>query len=75
MFVRLPTFYELFLIPNWGIAYIQFQRKVGWMKVFAQFHDVSPELGIRRNTVLQFGDSWETIGAVWLINPGSSSPV
>ena len=44
------------------------------MKVFAQFHDVSPELGIRRNTVLQFGDSWETIGAVWLINPGSSSP-
>lgn len=40
------------------------------MKVFAQFIDGI--LPIRLNTILQFGDSWDPIAAVWLINPGSS---
>ena len=44
------------------------------MKVFAQFIDIDSFISIRKNTILQFGDSWKTIGAVWFINPGSSAP-
>lgn len=48
--------------------------KAKQMKVFAQFIDIDSFISIRKNTILQFGDSWKTIGAVWLINPGSSAP-
>ncbi|MDO4949651.1 MAG: hypothetical protein Q4E55_05735 [Bacteroidales bacterium] len=44
------------------------------MKAFAQFIDIGNKIGIRKNTILQFGDSWTLIGAVWMINPGSSAP-
>ena len=30
------------------------------MKVFAQFIDIDSFISIRKNTILQFGDSWKT---------------
>lgn len=45
------------------------------MKAFAQFIEYNKSIGIRKNTILQFGQSWEVIGAVWMINPGSSKPL
>lgn len=58
-----------------GTRYFYINRiKAKQMKVFAQFIDIDSFISIRKNTILQFGDSWKTIGAVWLINPGSSAP-
>lgn len=44
------------------------------MKVYAEYFE---ECGLtfRRNTLLQFGDSWELIGNVVLANPGSADPL
>lgn len=43
------------------------------MKVFARyFSEKDQNLNFRCNTVLQFGDSWDVIGAAVLINPGSA---
>jgi hypothetical protein len=44
------------------------------MKAFAEYFE---ENGIyyRKNTLLQFGDSWDLIGNVVLANPGSAEPV
>lgn len=44
------------------------------MKVFARYFSEN-DLNFRCNTVLQFGDSWDVIGAAVLINPGSAKPV
>lgn len=32
-------------------------------------------IGYRTNTILQIGNSWEVIGAAFLINPGSAAPL
>lgn len=43
-------------------------------KVFACFYtDESTNITYRRNTVLQFGDSWDVIGTAILLNPGSAT--
>lgn len=50
------------------------------MKIFAQWiKAISENQGtgdyyFRKNTILQFGNSWEVIGAAILINPGSALP-
>jgi len=44
------------------------------MKVYARFFS-EDVLNFRQNTVLQFGDSWDIIGAAVLINPGSAKPI
>lgn len=44
------------------------------MKVYARYFEEN-ELGFRRDTILQFGDSWDLIGSVILINPGSAAPL
>jgi len=43
------------------------------MKVFAEYIKYK-ELYFRRNTLLQFGDSWDLIGNIVLANPGSAKP-
>ena len=43
------------------------------MKVYARYFEENG-LGFRRDTILQFGDSWDLIGSIILINPGSASP-
>lgn len=44
------------------------------MRVYARYFSESG-LNFRLNTVLQFGDSWNIIGAAVLINPGSAKPI
>lgn len=44
------------------------------MKVFAEYIE-NNGLEYRKNTLLQFGSSWELIGNVVLANPGSANPV
>lgn len=50
------------------------------MKVYARWIKATPidhspeEYYFRKNTVLQFGNSWDIIGAAILINPGSALP-
>lgn len=45
------------------------------MNVYAKLiKDENLNLEFRRNTILQFGDSWDVIGNVILINPGSANP-
>lgn len=43
------------------------------MKVYARYFEENG-LGFRRDTILQFGDSWDLIGSIVLINPGSATP-
>lgn len=50
------------------------------MKAFARWIEIIPEDQseekdyFRKNTILQFGKSWDVIGAAILINPGSAFP-
>jgi len=45
------------------------------MKVYAKLiTDENLNLEFRRSTILQFGDSWDIIGNIILINPGSANP-
>ena len=44
------------------------------MKVFARYFKDN-NIGFRRDTILQFGNSWELIGSIILINPGSAVPL
>jgi hypothetical protein len=44
------------------------------MKVYAEYFEEGG-LPYRRNTLLQFGNSWELIGSVVLANPGSAEPI
>ncbi len=44
------------------------------MKVYAEYFEESG-LSFRKNTILQFGDSWELIGNIVLANPGSAEPI
>lgn len=44
------------------------------MKVFAEYFEEN-QLTFRRNTILQFGESWELIGSIVLANPGSAEPL
>lgn len=44
------------------------------MKVYARYFEEN-ELGFRRDTILQFGNSWDLIGSIILINPGSATPL
>jgi hypothetical protein len=44
------------------------------MKVYAEYFEESGLL-FRKNTLLQFGDSWDLIGSVVLANPGSAEPL
>lgn len=44
------------------------------MKVYARYFSENG-LNFRLNTILQFGDSWDVIGAAVLINPGSAKPI
>lgn len=50
------------------------------MKVFARWikaslpNSTEEEYFFRKNTILQFGYSWDVIGAAILINPGSAAP-
>ncbi len=43
------------------------------MKVYARYFEEN-DLGFRRDTILQFGNSWDLIGSIVLINPGSAAP-
>ena len=43
------------------------------MDVYAEYF-VENNLTYRRNTILQFGNSWELIGNIVLANPGSAKP-
>lgn len=44
------------------------------MKVYARYFE-EEGLSFRRDTILQFGNSWELIGSIILINPGSAVPL
>lgn len=44
------------------------------MKIYAEYYTENG-LEFRRNTLLQFGDSWELIGNIVLANPGSAEPI
>lgn len=44
------------------------------MKVYAEYIE-KDGLFFRRNTLLQFGNSWDLIGNVVLANPGSADPI
>ena len=44
------------------------------MKVYAEYFEENG-LRFRRNTILQFGDSWDLIGNAVLANPGSAEPL
>ena len=44
------------------------------MKAYAEYFNEN-ELFFRRNTLLQFGNSWELIGNAVLANPGSAEPL
>lgn len=44
------------------------------MKVYAEFFEEG-NLSYRKNTLLQFGESWKLIGNVVLANPGSAKPI
>ncbi len=44
-----------------------------WIKASSQNQDTE-EYYFRKNTILQFGNSWNVIGAAILINPGSAMP-
>ncbi len=43
------------------------------MNVFAEYLEEN-KLSFRRNTILQFGESWNLIGNIVLANPGSAEP-
>lgn len=43
------------------------------MKVFARYY-TEEDKTYRLSTILQFGDSWDLIGSVVLLNPGSAEP-
>ena len=47
------------------------------MKVYAHYYSDTepPEADYRWRTLLQFGDSWEVVGSVFMKNPGSASPL
>ncbi len=44
------------------------------MKAYAEYFEDKGDL-FRRNTILQFGESWELIGNIVLANPGSADPL
>ena len=44
------------------------------MKVYARYFSQNG-LNLRTNTILQFGESFDIIGAAVLINPGSAKPL
>ncbi len=44
------------------------------MKVYAKYFTENG-INYRTNTLLQFGDSWEIIGSIVCINPGSAKPM
>lgn len=44
------------------------------MNVYARFL-IDDGFAFRLNTVLQFGEGWNVIGAAVLVNPGSAKPV
>lgn len=44
------------------------------MKAYAEYFE-NEGLLYRRNTLLQFGNSWNLIGSVVLANPGSANPI
>ena len=44
-----------------------------WIKATLDNHS-EEEYHFRKNTILQFGNSWDIIGAAILINPGSALP-
>ncbi|MCS0334768.1 hypothetical protein ND981_17725, partial [Vibrio diabolicus] len=44
------------------------------MRVFAEYY-LDDGLQFRRNTLLQFGTSWDLIGNIVLANPGSAEPI
>lgn len=44
------------------------------MRVYAEYFE-EHGLAFRRNTILQFGDSWDLIGNIVLANPGSATPI
>ncbi len=44
------------------------------MKAYAEYF-VEKGIAYRRNTILQFGESWDLIGNVVLANPGSAVPL
>lgn len=44
------------------------------MKVYARYFEENG-LGFRRDTILQLGDSWDLIGSIILMNPGSAVPI
>lgn len=44
------------------------------MKVYARYF-TEYGLNFRRDTILQFGECWDIIGAAVLINPGSAKPI
>ncbi len=44
------------------------------MKVYARYFTEN-NINYRRNTLLQFGNCWNLIGSIILINPGSAKPI
>lgn len=44
------------------------------MKVYARYFEENG-LEFRRDTILQFGNRWDLIGSIILINPGSATPL
>lgn len=44
------------------------------MNVFAEYFEEN-NITYRRNTILQFGNSWQLIGNIVLANPGSATPI
>lgn len=44
------------------------------MKVYARYFTENG-LNFRLDTVLQFGNNWDIVGAAVLINPGSAKPI
>ena len=42
------------------------------MNVYTHYRTITPSIGIRWRTLLQFGDGWNIIGSVVMKNPGSA---
>lgn len=42
------------------------------MNVYTHYRTITPSIGFRWRTLLQFGDGWNIIGSVVMKNPGSA---
>ena len=44
------------------------------IRVYAEYFN-EKDIGYRKTTIIQIGDSWELLGSAILKNPGSAKPI